>query len=145
VRASDKNKALVQRILEAYGESDFSPLREVLDPKVVYHSHSPRELFRFAGRHEGLANGVAALSAIASDYTIHALEVHELVGEADVVWATTDMDYTDRRSKKRLTVRVVSRWQVRDGKVVSVEEYFDTADTALKQGLATARGASSRK
>ena len=144
MRASDKNKALVGRILEAYGESDFSPLREVLDPKVVYHSHSPREFFRFAGRHEGLADGVAALSAIASDYTIHGIKVHELVGEADIVWATTDMDYTDRRHKKRLTVRVASRWQIRDGRLISVDEYFDTADTALKQGLATARS-SSRK
>lgn len=134
MRASDANKALVRRILSAYAEGDLAPLREVLDPGVVYHSHSPAEFFRFGGRHDGLASGVAALSSIASDYTIHSLMVSEVIGEGDVVWATTDVNYTERRSKVRMSIRVVSRWEVKKGRVIAVDEYFDTAEAALKQG-----------
>ena len=130
-----KNKATVRRVLAAYGEGDIAPLRALLDPELVYHSHSPKELFRYGGRHEGLAGGIVALAALASDYTIHHIEIHEVVAEGDVVWVAMDMDRTDRRVDVRLVVHVAARWEFRDGRIVSVEEYWDTADVALKQGL----------
>ena len=129
------NKATVRRVLSAYGEGNIAPLRDLLDPEVIYHSNSPKELFRFGGRHQGLAAGIVALSALASDYTIHHIAVHDLVAEGDVVWVTMDMDRTDRRNKLRLVVRVAARWEFRNGRIVSVEEYWDTADVALKQAL----------
>ena len=139
-RASDANKALLARILTAYGEGDLAPMRAALDPAVVYHTHGPTEFFRFGGRHEGLAATIAALSAIASDYAVHRYQIRELIGEGEIVWLTADVDATDRRRKMRLAITLASRWQFHSGRVVAVDEYFDSGEVALKQGLAAVSG-----
>jgi ketosteroid isomerase-like protein len=129
----EAHKLRIRTILTAYGEGDMSALRESLDPEIVYHSHAPSELFRWGGTHEGLVNGVAALSAIASDYAVHRYELKEIAGEGDVVWVTADLEATDRHRKIRVDAQVVSRWQFKGERVIRVDEYYDTARVALKQ------------
>jgi ketosteroid isomerase-like protein len=125
-RASDANKDLLRRILIAYGEGDLAPMRAALDPDVVYFSHGPQEFFRFGGRHEGFGDTIAALSAIASDYAVHRYQIRELIGEGEIVWLTAEVDATDRRRKTRLKITLAARWQFKGGRVISVEEYFDS-------------------
>jgi ketosteroid isomerase-like protein len=137
VTDSETNKARLRRALAAYSEGDIGPLREMVDPDVVYHSHSPHTLFRFGGRHEGFANAIAAMAAMASDYSIHSYRVGDLTAEGDVVWSVAEIDATYRRSKARFKIALAVRWQFRSGRIVGVEEYFDTAEGALKQGLVT--------
>jgi ketosteroid isomerase-like protein len=131
-------KTHLRRMLKAYGEGDLSLIREALEPDVVYHPHGPPELFRFAGRHVGLADAIAALSAIASDYSIHRYDVREMIGEGDIIWVTSGIDATDRRRHVHLAITLVARWQFRGVRVASVDEYFDSGEIALRQGLATA-------
>ena len=133
-----KNKESIRSALSAYSEGDFGPLRALLDAGIVYQSRSPKKIFRFGGRHEGMADAVVALAALASDYTIHHIEIRDMVGEGDVVWVTNDIDYTERRTGVRLVVPVAARWEFRDGRIVSIEEFWDTADVALKHGLVKA-------
>jgi ketosteroid isomerase-like protein len=135
---TNKNKEAIRRVLTAYSEGDFAPLRALLDPGIVYQSHSPKGIFRFGGRHEGMADAVVALSALASDYTVHHIQLREMVGEGDVVWVTMDMDYTERRTGVRLVIPVAARWEFRDGRIVSIGEFWDTVDVALKHGLVKA-------
>jgi ketosteroid isomerase-like protein len=134
------NEALKQRvraILTAYGEGDLGPLREALDPDIVYHSHSPRELFRWGGVHEGVVNGIAALSALAADYAVHRYEVLDVIGEGDAVWVTAELEATDRHNNKRVGTRLAARWQFKGDRVARVDEFYDSAGVALKQGLVT--------
>jgi ketosteroid isomerase-like protein len=135
---SEALKERVRGILTAYGQGELDELRAALDPDVVYSSHAPKELFRWGGRHEGIVNGVAALSAIASDYAVHRYEVTEVIGEGDVVWVTADLEATERRSKIRVETQLVTRWQFKGDSVVAVDEYYDNGSVALKLGLAKA-------
>ena len=135
----EENKALVRRVLAAFGEADIEPLRAAIDPGVVFYSHSPGEIFRAGGRHEGVADSIAALSALATDFTVHRVEVKEVIGEGDVVWVTSELEFTARRHAKRLTLTVASRWLLRDGRILSVDEFWDTCAAALKQGLVVAK------
>ncbi len=130
-------KGHLRRVLAGYAEGDFSLLRESLDPEVVYHSHAPRELFRFGGRHEGVANTVAAISAIASDYTFHRYLVRELIGEGQVLWALIDLEVSDNRKKIRFATTLAQRWSFRGVRVIAIDEYLDGAEAALKLGLLT--------
>jgi ketosteroid isomerase-like protein len=74
------------------------------------------------------------MSKLAMAYQLHSYNVVELVGEGDVVWMTAQVDFTHRRSKQRLAFPIVSRWQVRDGRVLSVTEYYDSASLLLQEG-----------
>jgi len=129
-----ENKALVRRVLSAYGQSDLSPLLEVIDPDVVWVSQSPSAHYPFGGKHAGRAGVLAAMSKLAMEYQLHRYDVVELVGEGEVVWMTASVEFTHRRSKTRMSFPLVSRWQIRDGKVMSLTEYYDSASLLLQEG-----------
>jgi ketosteroid isomerase-like protein len=139
----ESRKSRIKAILTAYGEGDMGALREALDPGIVYHSHAPSELFRWGGRHEGQVNGLAVLSALASDYAVHRYEVKEIVGEGDVVWVRADLEATDRHRKIRVETQLATRWEFKGDHVIRVDEYYDTAAVALKQGLVTLKASGS--
>jgi ketosteroid isomerase-like protein len=129
-----ENKALVQRVLAAYAQSDLEPLLQVIDPNVVWISQGPAQHYAFGGKHVGRAGVLAAMSKLAMDYELHSYNVVELVGEGEVVWMTAQVDFTHRASKQRLAFPIVSRWQIRDGQVRSVTEYYDSASLLLLEG-----------
>jgi len=132
-----ENKALVQRVLSAYGQSDLNPLLEVIDPGVVWVSQSPPAHYAFGGKHVGRAGVLAAMSKLAMEYQLHAYNVIELVGEGEVVWMTAQVEFTHRRSRQQLTFPIVSRWQIRNGRVLSLTEYYDSASLLLQEGQLT--------
>ena len=112
-----ENKALVQRVLAAYAQSDLEPLLQVIDENVVWISQGPVQHYAFGGKHMGRAGVLAAMSKLAMEYQLHDYNVVELVGEGEVVWMTAQVDFTHRRTKKNLSFPIVSRWQIPDGKV----------------------------
>ena len=128
------NKALVQRVLAAYSQSDLEPLLAAIDPDVVWISQGPVQHCAFGGRHLGRAGVLAAMSKLAIEYQLHSYEVTELIGEGDVVWMTAQVDFTHNRSRQRLAFPLVSRWQIRNGRVLAVTEYYDSASLLLQEG-----------
>ncbi|HEY1836132.1 MAG TPA: nuclear transport factor 2 family protein, partial [Rhizomicrobium sp.] len=127
------NKAALTRIITAYGLNDVGPLMAALHDDVVWISHGPEEHLRFAGKHVGRANAVAGLSAMAADYTLHSYRIIELTGEGDVVWMQAQLETTPRRGGPRHVVDFANRWEFRDGKIVSIVEYFDSASLLLRE------------
>jgi ketosteroid isomerase-like protein len=132
------NKALVQRILAAYAQSDLTPLLEAIHPDIVWTSSAPSEHYGFAGRHTGRAGTLAGMAKIATDYQLNHYAVSELVAEGDVVWMTAQVDFTHRRSSTRLRFPLVSRWHIVEGKIRSLTEYFDSASLLIQQGALAA-------
>ena len=131
----DAHKDAIRRVLKAYGEGDVQPVLALLHRDIVWTSQAPPAMFRFGGAHNGHAEARLGISTIAADYTIHAYEVGELVGEGDVVWLTATLDVTEHKSKSRFPITLVSRWQFRDGQVLSLTEYYDTATIAMMSGM----------
>lgn len=129
-----ENKALVQRVLAAYAQSDLEPLLQVIDPDVIWISQGPAQHYAFGGRHIGRAGVLAAMSKLAMEYQLHDYNLVELIGEGEVVWMTAQVDFTHRKSKRRLTFPLVSRWQIRGGRVLALTEYYDSASLLLQEG-----------
>ena len=129
-----ENKAHVQRILSAYAQSDIEPLLASIHPDILWTSQAPAAFYGFGGSHKGRAGTLAGMAKIATDYQLNAYQVSELVAEGDVVWMTADADFTHRRSGTRLKFPLVSRWQFKDGKIVSLTEYYDSATLLLEEG-----------
>ena len=129
-----ENKAHVQRILDAYAQSDLEPLLAAIHPDILWTSQAPAAHYGFGGSHKGRAGTLAGMAKIATDYQLNGYRIAELVAEDDVVWMTADADFTHRRSGTRLKFPLVSRWQFKDGKVVALTEYYDSASLLLEEG-----------
>jgi ketosteroid isomerase-like protein len=130
----ESNKALLRRVLAAYERGDYEPIFEALDDEVVWSSNSLANHYRFGGTRRGRAGVVEALSMIAADYQISRYDVHEMIGEGDVIWASSELSLFDRRTHRPLVFPLVNRWTFRNGKIVSCGEFFDTAAVLQQQG-----------
>jgi ketosteroid isomerase-like protein len=128
----------MRRVLKAYGEGDQEPVTAILHDDIVWTSNSPLELFRFGGRHHGKSEAIMGMAMISADYTTHHYDVLELVAEDDVVWMTAKLDMTSRRNGRNFKLSLASRWQFRDGMLVGITEYYDSASVALTENRVTA-------
>jgi len=129
-----ENKALIQRILGAYAQSDLEPLLAAIHPDIVWTSQAPEAHYGFGGSHKGRAGTLAGMAKIATEYQLNTYKVVELVGEDEIVWMTANVDFSHRKSGARLKFPLVSRWQFKDGKVVALTEYYDSASLLLEEG-----------
>jgi ketosteroid isomerase-like protein len=130
----EANKAVLKAVLRAYENGDYEPIFSHLDEDVVWSSNSLANHYRFGGTRRGRAGVVEALSMIAADYHINRYEVMEMIGEGDVIWATSTLSLHDRKTNRPLSFPLVNRWQFRNGKIVSCSEFFDTAAVLQQQG-----------
>lgn len=129
--SSESNKQAMRRVLRAYGEGNHEPVTAILHDDIVWTSNSPVELFRFGGAHHGKSEAIMGMAMISAEYTTHHYDVLELVGEGDVVWMTARLDMTSRRNGKNFKVTLASRWLFRDGMLIGITEYYDSAMVAL--------------
>lgn len=130
----ETHKATLRRVLKAYEQGDYEPIFQALAEDVVWSSNSLANHYRFGGARRGRAGVVEALSMIAADYEISRYDVIEMVGEGDVIWATSELSLFDRKTRRPLTFPLVNRWQFKDGLIISCAEFFDTAAVLQQQG-----------
>jgi hypothetical protein len=135
------NKAALTRIITAYGLNDVGPMLDSLHDDIVWVSNGPMPLLRFAGKHVGRNNAVAGLSMMATDYALHSYHIVEMVGEGDVVWMQARLETTRRGDGTQHTIAVANRWQFREGRIVRIDEFYDSASLLLREGrVVTATG-----
>jgi ketosteroid isomerase-like protein len=134
------NKVALNRIITAYAVGNLEPLLAALDADVVWTSHGPPDQLRFAGSHKGRDDCLAGLSSMATDFALHSYEIVELIAEGDVVWMQARVATSRRTGGPLHTINVANRWQFRDGKVVSITEYYDSASMLMNDGRLKATG-----
>ncbi|HTT98263.1 MAG TPA: nuclear transport factor 2 family protein [Rhizomicrobium sp.] len=117
----------LRAIMGAYLQGDLEPLMAIISDDFVWDSNARRSQFRFGGVFKGRVGLQEALSLIASEFAMLKYDVHELVGDADTVWALSEVVLSEHKTGKRATFRLANRWQFRDGKLISLTEFFDTA------------------
>jgi ketosteroid isomerase-like protein len=140
VSSSPANKAALHRIIAAYAIGDLTPMLSALHPDVVWTSHGPPDQLRFAGKHVGRDNCLAGLSLMAADFALHSYEVVELVAEGDIVWMQARLETSRRTGGPRHVIDVANRWRFRDGKVMSITEYYDSASMLMRDNRLKAAG-----
>ena len=134
------NKAALHRIIAAYAIGNLEPLLSSLDQDAVWTSYGPREELRFAGTHKGRDNCLAGLSLMAADFALHSYEIVEMIAENDVVWMHARIETSRRAGGARHTLDVANRWQFREGKIVGIAEFYDSASMLMRDGKLRAAG-----
>jgi ketosteroid isomerase-like protein len=128
------NHALIRGVMRSYAQGDMAPLMAVASEDIVWSSNAPKQGFRFGGRYAGQLGMKEALSLIASDFEMLRYEKREMVGDGDVVWAASDLEALEKKSRSRLQFELVNRWQFEGGKLVAYAEYFASASLLLQLG-----------
>ena len=138
VNASEK---LVKEVIEAFGQADLAPLYAALDEKIIWKAASTIRdgKFIFGGCHEGRAGVVAHLSKLQTAYFFARAEAKEIVSAGEIVWCLFEFEanYVPRdglRVRKPLAVEAAMRVTVRNGKILTLQTFFDTAALLVQQG-----------
>jgi len=130
---------LMRKVVAAFAQSDLKPLLDALHEDVVWKSASKNKgLFSFHGEYRNRAGVLEALSNISKDYTFHHMRPKEILAAGDVVWGYFDVDLTyDAKGKTfekaPLQLVMVIRWQLKDGKIIEHQAFFDTAYLLMQQ------------
>ncbi|MGE0723806.1 MAG: nuclear transport factor 2 family protein [Alphaproteobacteria bacterium] len=131
--------ALVQSLYQKYSEGvGVDALFGVLDPNVQWQSCGPSQPFRTTGVWHGRDGVAAYFGALQSTWTIEEHTPLEFIHQGDRVAVRTRVVTRSKATGQCATVEKADFWTVKDGRVLSYQEIFDTAAamaTCPGQGL----------
>ena len=123
MRAAD----IVSNLYKTYADRDIqSALAHCADDVVFRWIADPR-----LSRHAGIAHGkqefLARLVALDDDFEYRRFVPIEIIDGGDKVAAQVEIHLTRRTTGEEVVMRTANFWTVRDGKIVEMVEYYDTA------------------
>ncbi|RMG89380.1 MAG: hypothetical protein D6706_21460 [Chloroflexi bacterium] len=127
--ATDNVKFVQERIYGAFGSGDIPGLLNALAEDVDWQFYGPPEI-PFAGHYRGRQEMARFFGMVAEMVVIHIFEPREFTAQGDRV-VVRGYEKTGVKSNGRIfETNWVHIFTVRDGQVVKVREYYDTAAIA---------------
>ena len=133
-------EALMRRVAAAFEKGELQPLMESIHPDIVWKSASnDTGLFRFAGPHRDRSGVLDVTAKIAMEYTFLRFRPREVIAKGDVVWGLFDAEVSYQpfnlgEARKTAAMEIAIRWQLKDGKIIEHQAFFDTAKLLVEQG-----------
>jgi hypothetical protein len=124
--SEQQNVEAVTRIYEAFGRGDIPYIIDQLADDVRWVSHFD-PVVPWSGDRSGKANVPTFFQAIDDSVDVLAFEPVEFVAQGDTVVSTGNFRAKVRRTGKTDDSPWVFIWKLRDGKVVSYEQFHDPA------------------
>jgi ketosteroid isomerase-like protein len=123
---SESNVDVVRRGYEAFGRGDINGLLALLDERVQWLTPGPRELAT-SGRRTGRQEVGAFFGTLNEVFEVQRFEPSEFIGQGDRVIVLGSETSRVRANDASLNLDWVHVFTLRDGKVVTFQEFFDTA------------------
>ena len=129
--SEQQNIEIVRRGYEAFGHGDMNTLLGLFDEQVEWISPGPADL-PTAGRRTGRQQIAEFFSVLNDTFEIQRFEPREFIAQGDRV-VVTGVD----TSRVKATGKVIEgEWAhiftLKDGKVVRIQEYVDTAEAVVE-------------
>ena len=135
---SDNNLDIVRQGYEAFGRGDINGLLALLDEQILWVAPGPPELAT-SGRRKGRQAVGEFFTKVNEIFDVQRFEPKEFIVQGDRVVVLGSETASVRASGTVLELDWVHIFAVRGGKVVSFEEFFDTA--AVVAALSSAHAA----
>jgi ketosteroid isomerase-like protein len=119
---SEQNVSVVRSSYEAFGRGDFSAVLETMDPEIEWVD---QESLPWGGAHHGHDEFGVHMQSFAANFEEFRIEPREFLDAGDQVVVAGR--FAGRGPGGEFDVGVVYVWELRDGGVVRVESYTDTA------------------
>lgn len=124
--SEQQNVEAVTKIYEAFGRGDIPYIIDQLADDVRWVSHFD-PIVPWSGDRSGKANVPTFFQAIDESVDVLAFEPVEFVAQGDTVVSTGSFRAKVRETGKTDDSPWVFIWKLRDGKVVSYEQFHDPA------------------
>jgi len=119
---------VVLALFAAFGAGDLAGVLALVSPEAEWRIPGP-ELIPFAGTHRGPEGVRHYLESLVGTLEFLAFELLVTLSQGEQVVVQGREVCRVRRNGARFENRWLSLWRVRNGLVVSLEMYEDTADT----------------
>lgn len=132
--ATVSNAQMVRSLYDAFGRGDVPTVLAAFDPNIVwveaenstYADHNP-----YRGP-QGVAQGV--FTRIGQDWNNFRLNIDQVVDGGDDVVVLGRYTASNKGTGQPLNAQFAHVWKVRNGKIVSFQQYTDTAQYARVTG-----------
>ena len=135
---TDGNLDIIQRGYDAFGRGDINGLLELLDDQVQWVTPGPPELAT-SGKRTGRQEVAGFFEAVNQLFDIRRFEPREFITHGDRVVVLGSETAAARSTGKVIDLDWVHVFTLRSGKVVALQEFYDTA--AVIAALSAAQAA----
>jgi ketosteroid isomerase-like protein len=118
---------LIMSLYGDYARRDIDAVMECFGEDAVFHWNADAEPSRYCGSCRGKAAIRGRLLSLAGDFEYLAFRPINLIDSGDRVAAEVEMRLRRTTTGEEYVLRSAHFWIVRDDKVVSLTEYYDTA------------------
>lgn len=128
------NRELMVSVMKAFKEGDLAPLFAAIHPDIVWHTHAPREFFRFGGTYRGVPGIREYTALLFSRYNYTRMAPRAITAKGDQVWALFEIEAQHLPTGRYVKSECVIRWTITNGQIVEHHSHFDTAGVLIQQG-----------
>jgi ketosteroid isomerase-like protein len=120
------NVRMIQDLYDAMGRADSARMLELVSEDVTFVVPGPPGIGA-AGTWRGHDGVQACLRKLRADQENHAVEIIEFVAERDKVVVLLHVKATSLRTGKSFESDIVHYFSIKDGRIVRLVDFFDTA------------------
>ncbi|MEM9175722.1 MAG: nuclear transport factor 2 family protein [Myxococcota bacterium] len=130
--ATDRKTAIevVDRLYALRSEGDIEGLVALMTDDFRLETHAPTSVMPFAGQRAGRPAVLEYFEALDKDWAFESYDVRERIVDGDRAAVVSDIRFVYRATGKVLAVRKVDLIGLRDGRICSFDEHFDSAAAA---------------
>lgn len=132
--SSVDNVALLRKFFDAFGSGDTAAGFATLSPDITWTYYGPRDWIPFAGVFRGHKGVEAFFEIVGASVSLKEMVVESLDATEDVVYGRGRERSEVKSTGKEYNVQWSHVYRVRDGLIVSFEEFLDTAAVASAFG-----------
>lgn len=120
---------LVRRVLAAFESADVEPLLSVLDDNVVWKSAFQEDAgMRMRGEYRGRAGVLEVISEVSMVAHFSRFHPKEILSDGVVVWCLVEAEAAPTHNlTDKMTFDAAFRCRVRNGRILEIQNFFDTA------------------
>ena len=125
----------VRDLFEARRLGDHARMLSIMSPNIVYEVVGAWELYPFYGRREGIEAIRDMLLRLNQDFENLGSEIHDILIDGETVAIRRTAVLRHRGTSKVGSVGIVDFLRFRDGLIIEVSEYPDTATVGKLAGI----------
>ncbi|AZO13518.1 MULTISPECIES: nuclear transport factor 2 family protein [unclassified Mesorhizobium] len=118
---------IVSNLYKAYADRDIEGALSRCAEDVVFRWIADPRQSRHAGTAHGKQEFLSRLLALDDDFEYRHFVPVEIIDGGDKVAAQVEIHLTRRTTGEELIMRTANFWTVRDGEIIEMVEYYDTA------------------
>ncbi|MDG4896374.1 MULTISPECIES: nuclear transport factor 2 family protein [unclassified Mesorhizobium] len=118
---------IVSNLYKAYADRDIEGALSRCAEDVVFRWIADPRQSRHAGTAHGKQEFLSRLLALDDDFEYRHFVPVEIIDGGDKVAAQVEIHMTRRTTGEEFIMRTANFWTIRDGEIIEMVEYYDTA------------------